>query len=77
MKNINLLINIVAEYFSNIVEWFLFRKKEPSFLACSVSIFTHETWLESVYRQGKLMEYLYHGKTLDSSEEPVKVIEAA
>lgn len=77
MKTITLLVNIVAEYFRDRIEGFLSRKKEPTFLAYSVGTFTNETWLESVYRQGRLAEYLHYGKSLDTFEGCDKVIKAA
>lgn len=77
MKYIILLINIVVEYFQNIAERIYFRKHTPSFIAYSVATFTNESWLDGICRQGRLLEHLYHYKTLDITEGSDKLLKVA
>ena len=60
MKNITLLINLVAEYFHNVVERFRYRKQKPTLVALSIDVFTNEGWLDGINRQGRLLEHLYY-----------------
>lgn len=62
MKKLMLLpINVVLEYFRDKAEAFLHRKQKPTLVALFTIEFTHESWLDGIVRQGRLMEYLYHG----------------
>lgn len=60
MKNLMLLINVVAEYFHDKVEWLRHRKQKPTLAALSIEVFTNEGWLDGINRQGRIMEYLYY-----------------
>jgi len=77
MKYITLLTNVVVEYFQNIAEGIYFRKHTPSFIAYSVVTFTTETWMDGVCRQGRLLEHLYHYKTLDMTEGSDRLLKVA
>jgi len=60
MKNITLLINLVAEYFHDKVEWLSHRKQKPTLVALGIDVFTNEGWLDGINRQGRLLEHLYY-----------------
>jgi hypothetical protein len=60
MKHLILLTNVVIEYFHDKVEWFRHRKQKPTLLALAVDVFTNESWLDGINRQGRLMEHLYY-----------------
>jgi hypothetical protein len=61
MKKFMLPINVVLEYLTRKVEWFMHRKQKPTLIALEMVEFTQESWLDGIVRQGKLMGYLYHG----------------
>jgi hypothetical protein len=61
MKKLMLPINVVLEYLTRKVEWFMHRKQKPSLVAMGLIEFTNESWLDGVVRQGRLMEQLYYG----------------
>lgn len=61
MKNLMLPINVVLEYLTRKVEWFMHRKQKPSLIAISLIEFTNEFWIDGVIRQGRLADHLYHG----------------
>ena len=60
MKNITLLINLVVEYFHNVVERFRYRKQKPTLLALSIDVFTNENWIDGMIRQNRVMDYQYY-----------------
>jgi len=60
MKKFMLPINIVLEYLTRKVEWFMHRKQKPTLLALGIDVFTNESWVEGIYRQGRIMEHLYY-----------------
>jgi hypothetical protein len=60
MKNITLLINLVTEYFHDVVGRFRHRKQKPTLVALGIDVFTNESWVEGIYRQGRIMEHLYY-----------------
>jgi hypothetical protein len=60
MKNITLLINLVVEYFHNVVGWFRYRKQKPTLLALSIDVFTNENWVDGMIRQNRVMDYQYY-----------------
>ncbi len=52
-------IQRIAEFFTNRIERIRNRNKKPTFLALSVIIFTEEYWIDGIFRQGRLKDYLY------------------
>ena len=60
MKNTILLINLVVEYFHDVVQRIRYRKQKPTLVALGIDVFTNESWVEGVYRQGRIMEHLFY-----------------
>lgn len=77
MKLITPIYTMFAEYVIDTIERIRFRKQEPSLLAYSVSVFTNESWLDSLNRQKRLFEYFYYYNTLDSFKNSVSFNEVA
>ena len=60
MNKFMLPINVVLEYLTRKVEWFMHSKQKPTLLALSVDTFTNEGWVDGIIRQNRLMEYQPH-----------------
>lgn len=60
MKNIILLINLVAEYVANKINRIKNGKPKLTLLALSIDEFTNESWINGIIRQDRLHDYFYY-----------------
>lgn len=60
MKNILLLINMVAESICDKINRMRNGKPALTLLALSMDEFTNESWLHGIFRQGRVKDYFYY-----------------
>jgi len=62
MKNILLLISMVAESVCDKINRIRNGKPSPTLTALSMDEFTNESWLQGIVRQDRLRDYFYYYK---------------